>query len=165
MKRVLYLTIVCLGFKCIASAQFVPSILWGKWIVQRELPTRTIACWGDREAEALIGTELEYSSGVFRWRQTVTNNPVTETTTVTSLRFQDENSGRGTNSSQVTFDQLGIKERQAVRIVIRHPPASITGATIEIPGDRVLVKDQDTIVFSVCNIYFEARRSAAPGRN
>jgi len=120
---------------------------------------------GEREAEALVGTELEYSSEVFRWQKTVTKNPITETTTITSLQFHDQNSGGGANSSQVTFEQLGIKQRQVVQIVIRHPAASITGATIEIPGDNILVKDQNTIVFSVCNVYFEARRSVAPSRN
>jgi hypothetical protein len=30
-------------------------------------------------------------------------------------------------------------------ISIHHPPAKITGGTIEIPGDQVLVKNKDTI--------------------
>jgi len=143
----------------------VPRILWGKWIVKRALHTSTLSCWGDREAKGLIGTELEYSSEVFRWQKTVTKNPDTETTTITAQQFHDENSGGGANSSQVTLRQLGIKEQQVVQIVIDHPPASITEGTVEIPGDRVLVVNQNTIILSVCNVYFEARRRAAPSRN
>ena len=161
MKRVLYLTIIFFGLKWDAPAQTVPKTLLGKWIVRRELPTRTITCWGERESEALIGTELEYSSEVFRWHKTVTKNPVVETTSINALQFHDENSGGGTNSSQVTFQQLGIKERHVVQIVIKHPDARITGASVEIPGDRILVKDQNTIIFSVCNVYFEAVRTGA----
>jgi hypothetical protein len=45
-----------------------------------------------------------------------------------------------------------------MQISIEHPPASITGGTVEIPGDVALVKDQNTIIFSACNVYFEAKR-------
>jgi len=106
----------------------------------------------------LIGTELKYSTQLFRWNKVVSKNPTAETITMTAQRFHDENSGGGTNSSQVTFTQLGITEEKAVQIVIRHPAANITGATDEIPGDTVLLKDKDTIIFSVCSVYFEAKR-------
>jgi hypothetical protein len=59
----------------------------------------------------------------------------------------------------VTFPQLGIKEEKVVQIVIRRPTANITGATSEIPGDSILLKDKNTIIFSVCGVYFEAKRS------
>jgi len=165
MKKVLYLAIVFLGLEWSTPAQIVPKTLWGKWIVRRELPTTTVSCWDEKEAKTLIGTELEYSPEVFRWRNIVTKNPAVETTTVTALRFHDENSGGGADSSRVTFQQLGIKEEKAVQIVIRHPAASITGATVQIPGDYVLLKDRNTIIFAVCNMYFEAKRTLAPSRN
>jgi hypothetical protein len=160
LKTALHLTALFLGLGWITPAQTIPRNLWGKWTVRRELPTTTISCWSDKEAKALIGTELEYSPELFRWDKTVTKNPTVETTTITALRFHDENSGRGTASSQVTFQQLGITKDSVVQIVIQHPPASIAGGTVEIPGDAVLVKDQSTIVFSVCNVYFEAKRRA-----
>jgi hypothetical protein len=43
-------------------------------------------------------------------------------------------------------------------VSIEHPPAEITRATTEIPGDLLLLKNRNTIVFSVCNVYFEAKR-------
>lgn len=154
----LSLMILFLGLVRAVSAQTIPKELWGTWVVRREVPTKTISCWGDEESKKLISTEIEYSAQLFRWDKIVTKNPTAETITLTAQRFHDENSGRGSDSSQVTFTQLGISEERAVQIVIRHPIAKITGATSEIPGDTVLVKDKDTIIFSVCNVYFEAKR-------
>jgi hypothetical protein len=162
MKKILYLVILALGLGRTAVAQTIPKELCGTWTIRRELPTRAISCWGEKEAKKLIGTELEYSAQLFRWNKVMTRNPGAETTIITAQRFHDENSGGGANDSQVTFMQLGIKEEKAVQVVIRHPHASITGATIEIPGDSVLLKDKDTIIFSVCNVYFEAKRTAVP---
>ena len=139
-------------------AQTIPVELWGKWVVARVLPTRTIACWGDRQAKALLNTEIEYSGDVFRWKDVITRSLDVSTEVVTAERFHDDNSGRGTNSSQVTFRELGISSNQATEISIKHPPADITGETVEIPGDRVLVRDKNTIVISVCSVYFEAHR-------
>ena len=139
-------------------AQNIPRTIWGKWIVKRELPTRTISCWGEEDAKKIIGTQIEYSDKVFRWKGVATNNPIAAERTVTADQFRDENSSPSSNGSQVSFHQLGILAKQATEISIQHEPAKITGATIEIPGDSVLVKDSNTIVFSVCNIYFEAKR-------
>ncbi len=158
MKRILFLLIVLVGLVKPVPAQTIPKELWGTWVVHREVRTTTISCWGDKEAKKLIGTELEYSAQLFRWNKVVTKNPTAETITLTAQRFHDENSGRGANSSQVTFAQLGIKEEKAVQIVIQHPAANITGATDEIPGDTILVKDKDTVIFSLCSVYFEAKR-------
>ena len=165
MKRGLYLAVFFLVLGSSAPAQSLPRTLWGVWIVRRALPTRTISCWGEKEAKMLIGTQLEYSSNVFRWHKTITKNPANETTTISAKQFQDENSGGGTNGSTVTFRQLGIMGESVVQIAIRHPAASITGSTVEIPGDRVLVKSHNTIVFSVCNVYFEATRSSSPNKD
>jgi hypothetical protein len=162
MKRVFFLLIVFLGLAIPVPAQTLPKELWGTWVVHREVPTTTISCWGDKESKKLVGTEIEYSAQLFRWNKIVTKNPTAVTTTLTAQRFHDANSGGGANSSQVTFAQLGIKEEKAVQVVIRHLPASIASATNEIPGDTVLLKDKDTIIFSVCNVYFEAKRRVVP---
>jgi endoglucanase len=145
--------------------QTIPKELWGKWVVRREVPTTTISCWGEKEVKTLIGTEVEYAPGFFRWHKWVTKNPAAEITIVTAEQFHDENSGMGTNSSQVTFQQLGIKADRATQVVFQHPAANITGATTEIPGDHVLIKDENTIIFSVCSAYFEAERSATAPQN
>jgi hypothetical protein len=144
-----------------ASAQSIPKEIWGNWTIQRQLPTRTISCWGDSDAEKLIGTQIEYSDKVFRWERTTTPNPVAEVKTVTAEQFRAQNSSPSSNGSQIDFHQLGIGAA-AKEISIQHKPANITGATVEIPGDDVLVKNPDTIVFSVCSLYFEARRN--PGK-
>jgi hypothetical protein len=150
--------------KIVPLAQNIPEQIWGKWVVSRELPATTISCWGEAEAKSLLGTEIEYSREVFRWKDVVTSHPVAKTKMISAEQFHDDNSGRGSNSSQVTLRQLGIEEKEAIQISIQHPPASITGGTEEIPGDEVLVKDKNTIIFSACNVYFEARRVAKQSR-
>jgi hypothetical protein len=136
----------------------IPQEIWGKWVVIREIPTDTITCWSDAAAKKLLGTEISYSGEVFRWKEVVANRPVAETRIISAEQFHKDNSGQGSNSSQITFGQLGIQAEQVMQISIQHPPGEITGATIEIPGDEVLVKDKDTIIFAACNVYFEAKR-------
>jgi hypothetical protein len=164
MKKLLYLLMVSLVIassaltQSVTPAQPVPKEIWGRWIVTRQLPATTISCWGEAETKKLIGTELAYSAQSFRWKNIRTKNPTATTRTLTAQQFHDENSGGGSNSSQVTFAQLGIKTDHVLEIKISHPDASITGATSEIPGDTLLSRDKNTIIFSVCNIYFEAKR-------
>jgi hypothetical protein len=141
-----------------AQSGAIPKTILGTWIVIRVIPTTTISCWDDARAKALLRTELEYSPEIFRWKNIVTKHPVAKTIMITAQQFHDQESGGGHDSSQVTFQELGIKANNVTEIAIAHPPANITGATIEIPGDRVLVKDANTLIFSACNVYFEARR-------
>jgi hypothetical protein len=142
----------------IASAQTVPKEVWGKWVVRREVPTKTISCWGEPEARKIIGTEIEYSDKIFRWNSIITNEPVAESRITTGQQFHDENSGGSVNSSQVDFQQLGIKQNQTTEIKIHHADAHVSTTTNEIPGDDILVKDPNTIVFSICSMFFEAKR-------
>jgi hypothetical protein len=57
-----YMTIIFATFATAAMAQTIPSELWGRWVIRRELPTSTITCWGETEAREIIGTEIEYSA-------------------------------------------------------------------------------------------------------
>jgi len=141
-----------------ASAQQMPHELVGKWIIQRELPARTISCWGEEEAKAIVGSEIEYTPDSFRWKSTVVKHPAVEVRVVSAEGFERENSSPSVNGSQVSFRELGINAPDAKQVVISHQPAEITKTTTEIPGDEVLLKNEDTIVFSVCNLYFEAKR-------
>ena len=153
-----YMIAILVGVAATASAQDIPKEIWGKWTIRRILPTRTISCWGYPEARKLLGTEIEYSAQSFRWKDVVVKNPVAEAETLSTDKYRNDNSGRGTDSSQIDFGQLGVKAASAYRITIKHPDAGITGATTEIPGDDVLVKNPTTIIVSACNIYFEAKR-------
>ena len=157
IRLTIFLPALLLGFQCVAAAQAIPNTLWGKWIVKRVVPTTSISCWDDKDARRLIGTELEYSAALFRWQKTITKNPVVEIRTLTAEQFHDENSGRGKLSSQVYFSQLGIKQPQALQVAIHHPDADVAEGSA-IPGDSVLVKDRNTILFPVCGLYFEAKR-------
>ncbi len=164
MKKLLYLILVIAALGLACPAQTIPQELWGKWTVTRVIPTTTIGCWGKAEAKKLIGTQIEYSDEVFRWKNAVTRNPKAEVTTISAEQFLQENSGGGAHGSQVSFHQLGIKTDKTKQIAIQHADADISGGTTEIPGDRVLIKDRRTIVFAVCNSYFEAKKMAVKGK-
>jgi len=139
----------------------IPDALRGKWTVMRVIPTaRTIGCWGDTESKALLKTEIEYSADIFRWKDVITRSPEASTQVLTAKRFYDENSGGSANGNQITLPELGITSDQVTEVSITHEPAEITRATVEIPGDQVLLKDNNTIILSVCGVYFEAQRSA-----
>lgn len=66
--------------------------------------------------------------------------------------------------SQVDFKQLGITAPKVTIVSIDHPDAEITGGTVEIPGDTILLDDKARIIISVCNVYFEAVRTSAKNR-
>lgn len=131
----------------------VPFQLWGKWTVSKILPVSTVSCWDQKQSDAMIGTEIEYSANSFRWKDNVTRDPAAKTETITDQKFTEDHSGSG---SFVNFKQLGIGAPSATQITITHPNAEITGATTEIPGDTVVVVDATHIVFSLCNMYFLA---------
>jgi hypothetical protein len=150
--------VFCLVIGLLNTVGTIPKVVWGKWVVRREVPTTTISCWGEPEAHKIIGTEIEYSEKIFRWNSIATKDPVAESKIMTAQEFHDENSGGSVSSSQVDFQQLGIKQAQTTEIRIHHADAHVSATTNEIPGDDILVKDTNTIVFSICNIFFEAKR-------
>ena len=157
MPRVLLAIALFFNFISCMAAQNVPKELIGKWRVRRILPAETVSCWGEKEAIGLVGTEIEYTADSFRWKDKAIQHPSVDITVVTADEFQKEYSGSG---SFVDFRRLGIRTPQATKAQIGHPPANITGGSIEIPGDDVLIKDRTTIVFSVCGVYFEAKRES-----
>ncbi len=161
MARRILLVFLCAFAVVNIAAQVIPPELRGKWIVRRDVPTSTICCWGEKEVKGLIGTEIEYTANSFRWENNVTKNPTVQIKVLSAEEFHDEFSGGGANDSQVNFRQLGIRAPQITFITLGHEPANLTGATIEIPGDEVIIKDKNTIIFAVCNVYFEARRLPA----
>jgi hypothetical protein len=137
----------------------IPAQLWGTWRIARIIPTRTISCWGDREARQILGSTIEYSLDSFRWKNHVIRPASTTSKVWTADEFRSEYSGGGPNDSQADFRQLGISESKITMVSIKRPDADITGGTTEIPGDAVLLAAKGRIIFSVCNVYFEAVRT------
>ena len=148
------------GVKPGATVAAIPVELWGKWVVRKVLPTETISCWDDRRARALVGTEIEYAGDGFRWKNKRVRNLGATSANVTAKEFAEDNSGGGAVDSQVSFRQLGITTGTVKQISIRHPDVVMgegDGAG-EMPGETVLMTRPGTMIFSVCNVYFEARR-------
>lgn len=122
----------------------------------------TITCWGAREARLLIGTEIHYEAHAFRWKQHRTESPDVVVEQLTVDEFHDQNSGGGAADSQVSLKDLGIGSSEVTQVSLSHPDANLSGATNEIPGDRVFIKGRNVIVFSVCNVWFEAKKEPVP---
>jgi hypothetical protein len=142
----------------VLHSQEIPRQLWGTWRITRVLPARTISCWGANDAKLVMGTEIHYSAHVFRWKSKYVIEPKVDAKVFTAQQFEDTYSSPSVNGSQVSFAQLGILAGQVEEIDIEHPGAKISPATTEIPGDSVLLKNRNTIIFSVCNLYFEAHK-------
>ena len=57
---------------------------------------------------------------------------------------------------------LGISTPSVERVAIQHADTVIKGITDQgtdgVPGDNVLVKDANTLILSLCNVWFEAQR-------
>jgi len=137
----------------------IPSQLYGKWRVRRIIPTRTITCWDQHQADSLLGSVIEYSPTIFSSKNQVVPNPIAASKTMTATEFHDEYSGGGAADSQVDFRQLGINTLSVTLISVDHPDANVTGGgTVEIPGDTVLLYSKDRIILTVCNVWFEAVR-------
>lgn len=141
-----------------SAAKDIPVELRGKWKVTREIPTKTISCWGSKEAKQLIGTEIEYSADSLRWKDRLAREPQVAVSSITAEQFHRDYSGGGSAGSQVTFKQLGIRSTATTLVVLTHPDVKPINDASELPGDTVLFKGKDKIVFSVCNVYFEAHR-------
>jgi hypothetical protein len=147
----------------VAAAQSldrIPNDLLGTWVVVKELNTRTISCWGEKDAKKILGTSIRYSPDSLSWGSLHTKVEGVKVRAVTADEFRSENSSPSVNGSQVDFQQLGIKAARTKQVTIQHLDADVTGATVEFPGDEALIKTPNTFVFSLCNVYFEAKRVA-----
>jgi len=138
-------------------ASQIPAQLRGDWVITRLIPTRTISCWGQRDADRLLRTHIHYSADSLAWKNYEVPHATVTAQEWTAEDFFREYCG-GSADSCVDFRQLGVHANAAVVLTIPHPAAHITEATTEIPGDWVLLKDKSTIIISVCNLYFEAHR-------
>lgn len=137
----------------------IPSELLGNWSVTKIIPTQTVGCWDEKQAQQLVGNRIDYKAGSFNWNgQTLRNLGVTAST-VEAQEFVEDNSG---SSSYVDFPALGISTPSVQRVIIQHQDITVPGVTDRgsegIPGDNVLVKDPDTLIFSQCGLWFEAQR-------
>jgi len=136
----------------------VPQDLWGKWKVVKEFNTRTISCWGNDQAKKILGTTIEYGPNEITWRTLHAKVDRAAVKAISAEEFSKDNSSTSVSGSQIDFNQLKITAQIVKQVTIHHADAEITGATAEFPGDEVLLKTRDNLVFSLCNLYFEARR-------
>jgi uncharacterized protein len=137
----------------------IPQELLGKWIVRKVVATDTVGCLDSKQAQALLGAEIEYRADSFRWKTTNVQSSGSSANLIGAQEFAQGNSGSG---SHVDFNQLGIAASAVEQITINHPDVKIAelsqSGSAAVPGESVLVEGPNTIIFDVCNTYFEARR-------
>jgi hypothetical protein len=137
----------------------IPQELLGKWIVRKILPTDTISCLDSKQAQTLVGTEIEYRADNFRWKTTTVRSLGAFTNMIGAQEFAQDNSGSG---SHVDFNQLGIAGSAVKQITINHPEVTIAelsqSGSNAVPGESVLVEAPNTIILEICKTYFEGKR-------
>lgn len=142
-----------------AVVEPIPKTLLGNWHVSKILPTQTVGCWDEQQAKGLIGSKLSYQADGFNWNGTALKNEGATVSTVEAQEFVEDNSG---SSSYIDFPTLGISTPAVERVMIQHADTQIKGITDQgtdgVPGDNVLLKDANTLILSVCNVWFEAQR-------
>jgi len=140
------------------NANGIPRGLLGRWRVERIIPTRTITCFGEREARSIVHTEIEYSQTAFHWNHHVIPYTSASSRILNAEEFHDDYSGGGANDSQVDFDQLGIRSSTVTLVTFAHGVVNIPGMDCGIPGDTVILSDSRHILLNVGNLYFMAVR-------
>jgi uncharacterized protein YecT (DUF1311 family) len=137
----------------------IPQELLGKWIVRKVVVTDTVGCLDSKQTQALLGAEIEYRTDSFRWKTTNVQSSGSSTNLIGAQEFAQGNSGSG---SHLDFNQLGIAASAVEQVTINHPNVKLAelsqSGSAAVPGESVLVEGPNTIIFDVCNTYFEARR-------
>jgi uncharacterized protein len=137
----------------------IPQQLWGKWVIGKVVPTRNVSCWDQRQADALVGTNLEYRADAFAWNGKTISNSGSKTSTLQAKDFESNNGGSG---GAADFHQLGIQSNAVLQIEIQHPDASVYDKSAEccaeIPGETVMITGDRTFIFGVCGVYYGASR-------
>jgi hypothetical protein len=138
----------------------VPYQLWGTWIVTREIPTRTITCWDDKQSRALIGEHIDYGPHSLRWREINNQHVLASVSIFDAHSFWSTYSSPSSDGSQVDFAQLGLNAPLVSSVSLRgfqHEEQTDDDAP---PGSNVLLKSPQQLIFEVCNVYFEATKSS-----
>jgi len=137
----------------------IPQELLGKMDRSEVVVTDTVGCLDSKQAQALLGAEIEYRADSFRWKTTNVQSSGSSTNLIGAQEFAQGNSGSG---SHLDFNQLGIAASAVEQVTINHPNVKLAelsqSGSAAVPGESVLVEGPNTIIFDVCNTYFEARR-------
>ncbi len=138
------------------NAESMPARLVGYWTIKRILPTSNVSCWDQKQAEALLGTRIEYRRGSMRWSDKEIPILTVITRSVTANEFIQEG-----GHPPPTFKELGIRTPSITEIDLQHDDADVTGASTEVPGDTILIAGPNRIVVTACGVYYEAVRAAS----
>ena len=139
----------------LGAAEPLPPELTGSWRILRILPTRNVTCWDEKQARTVLGTTLSYSPSVMLWRSREFRLQGIDTRELTADEFLQET---GHGQYYADFAQLGIHRKSVTEVTLKHKDADITGSSVEMPGDNVLLAGRNRIIVSACNVCYEAVR-------
>jgi hypothetical protein len=140
----------------------IPYKLWGTWTITREIPTRTITCWDDKQAKRLLGTKITYGPHAYQWNQ-ISNNHISASVSLHDAdSFWSAYSSPVSDGSQVDFGQLGISTPLIAHISLSGFTDKERSDDDAPPGSNVLLKSPRMIVIEVCSVYFEASKIDTP---
>lgn len=138
------------------AQESLPPALAGTWRITRVLPAHpAAACWTDKQAQTLVGSELRYSQHSLRWKGGAVALTGITTRTIAAADLADE-IPRG--DTKLSFADLGIVGSRVREVNLQHEDADVTGATTEVPGDSVLLPSPTRLILSACGVYLEAHR-------
>lgn len=147
MKKIFFI-LICFILHSIYCFSNEYSKLYGKWIIESEIPSEQIH---ERDACECLGKEIvyeknsvEYDGHIF----TVTN--VTEEELTSDLLFS-YTVGIGENSSKgVTFRKLGIQQEKVSSITLKMKE--------RIPRMWIIIIDENTIIINYKGLFFRTLR-------
>jgi len=129
----------------IAQAQ-LPKDLAGCWLTTQILRTANVQTMGPAEAHSFIGRKLIFSASTARSGSTVLRSPEYYVRQVKGSDFAD--------AFQIRLEDIGIPTDSATEVDIYREKSQLT----EFPGNLLLLKDKETLVWNWRGTFFEAKR-------
>jgi hypothetical protein len=122
----------------------MPKELGGCWQTTKALQTSNVQSLSQAEARAFLGRKLIFSPTLARSGDTALQSPQYYVRQVADAEFAD--------AFRITLRDIGITGKSAVEIDIYREKNQLS----EFPGNLVLLKDKQSIIWNWRGVFFEA---------
>jgi TonB family protein len=147
----------------VQNSTTVPEDLQGTWVVKRYIPLYTgVGCFGEEEINSLVGTVIEYKANSIHWNDRTLPVSRVESANLSAEQFVHSQEPTGSYGGVVTFRDFGIQADAVHKITIEHPEVDLGWGDTSFPGDNGLLKTPTTLLYTVCNVWFEVEKQSAP---
>ncbi len=135
-----------------AALAQMPKELGGCWQTTKALQTSNVRSLTPVEANTFLGRKLLFSPALARSGGTSLQSPQYYVRKVAAADFAD--------AFGIAFRDIGILEKSAVEIDIYREKNQLT----EFPGNLVLIKNSQSILWNWRGVFFEASRCPTPNK-